>query len=456
MASGLKLVLFILLTTCTSAMNPTMKSDNPTMYSQSTSPTNDITNQTVMSGSSTCNLAVNQSLLATISKLTQNSAINIVELQLFLSSENKSPLLPYITWIWANKVGREIMSILSMNSCLDLEVIRTLTVGRTRLAVQIYENFQGCIQSKENEERFVAKTLLQKLFPTSNTDYQLCYVTRKGTDCTLLMPAEKEYTCCKIISDDRQSEYYVYYSYLTDTIESFLSSYGLMLLVIISPFFLSTIFKSSRNRKYYKITDSPMSLSSIIHSVFFEGYGPIKSFVRRLIFIGLVVFVRLYFFVSCCFLFSYQVVLIYIQNVFFVPWAHFFLFVFLNKNDPTTTFINRAAGSFPDFSKYTKYLHDYTGYDLKNVSLSGNDYQSIVNVFSLPFDLKRWRRMLKTVFEETSVACRDLPFHKKIWEYFFKVALRSILYVVIISMILFLLLLIKMVSYSFFCSLYGK
>ena len=137
MASGMKLVLFILLTTCISILSyPTSKrfksqnETNPTISSQSTSPTSDIKNQTLLSRSGMCNLTVDQSVLTTISELTHDSAMNLVELQLFVSSENESRLLPDVKWAWANNVGREIMWILIKNSRFNLQAFPPLTVGR--------------------------------------------------------------------------------------------------------------------------------------------------------------------------------------------------------------------------------------------------------------------------------------------------------------------------------------
>ena len=137
MALRLNLVLFVLLTICTSMSDPTSKrykfknETNPrTMSSQSTSPTSDIKNQTLPSRSGMCNLTVDQSVLTTISELTHDSAMNLVELQLFVSSENESRLLPDVKWAWANNVGREIMWILIKNSRFNLQAFPPLTVGR--------------------------------------------------------------------------------------------------------------------------------------------------------------------------------------------------------------------------------------------------------------------------------------------------------------------------------------
>ena len=296
MASGMKLVLFILLTTCISILSyPTSKrfksqnETNPTISSQSTSPTSDIKNQTVLSRSGMCSLTVDQSVLTTISDLTHDITMNLVELELFVGSENESRLLPDVKWAWANNIGREIMLILNKNSVLN---VRTLTVGRIKLAVQIYENPQGCIPSKKNGTSFVATTLLQKVFPTSNTEYQMCYGTKKKMENGLL---ETEYTCCKIIHNGER-ECRVYSSYFADVIDYYWRPYEIVFPFIVFPLLMSKFLEWSRERKYYKITGSPVSLSSIICSVFFEGYGPVKSFFRRLILIGLVLCFRLRFF----------------------------------------------------------------------------------------------------------------------------------------------------------------
>ena len=429
MASGLKLVLFILLTTCISILSyPTSErfksknETNPTVSSQSTLPTSDIKNQTLPSGSGMCNLTVDQSVLTTISELTHVSAINLVELQLFVNSENESRLLPDVTWSWANKVGREIMLILPMNSVLNVQAVWTLTVGRIKLAVQIYENPQGCIASKKNGTTFVATTLLQKLLRTSNTEYQMCSGTKKKMENGLL---ETEYTCCKIIHKGWQRECHVYSSYLTDLIDFYVNTYMKVLLCIVFPLLSSRFLESSRKRKYDKITDSPMSLSSIIYFVFFDGYGPVKSFFRRLIFIGLVLYFRLRFF-AVNFVF-YDFLLVY--------WAVFFPFSDVFKKNETPSWLTKM------FTTCSKYLHKYAGYDLENVFVSGFDYQSIVSVYTILFKFKRWQRRFKIFFNK-----EELGFAKKCW-YYFKAVLFSFLYIVCVSFILSLFILCTLVSY---------
>ena len=471
MASGLKLVLLILLTTCTSVMNPIRKrfksknKTNPTIPSQSTSPTNDITNQTLPSGSGICNLAVDQSLLATISKLTQNSAINIVELQLFVDSESESRLLPDVTWTWTNKVGREIISLLSQNaSYIDPEVISTLRVGRIKLDVQIYENPQGCIASEEKETIFVAKHLLEKLFNNSNMEYQLCY----GTE-------NRKYTCCKIFSKGQQSECYVHHSHLTTLYNCYLIICQVALVLIVTPLLLSRILGSSQEEKYYKITDSLMSPTSIIYSVFFEGYGPVKSFVRRFIFIGLVLFVRFYFFAlpfpsvlyarnfisfvyplritSLLYVISNNILIFsvfVIYDVLLVVWALVFQFSGLFEQINILANIERLWSSNKElvrtFTDNFNFLRDY-----EDVLIADDNYQSIVNVLTLLCNVKRWQRSLKKFFNATVPrGCG-----KKCC-YYIKAVFYSIMcfivcmYVVVTFVILFMAIAFKILSYAFF------
>ena len=460
MASGLKLVLFVLLLICPSMSYPT---SNNSMSSQSTLPTNDIMKQlTELSGSGMCNLTFNQSLLETVLKLTQDSTINMVELQLQIAggSENESRLLPDVTWALANKVGREIVSILSINSVLwhnfiNLEAIRTLTVGRMKLAVRIYENPQGCISSNKNETSSVVKMLLQKLFRTSNMEYQLCYVTKKMKN---NIEFELEHTCCKIIRKGQQRECYVYSSYLTDTIRHYKTTYETAYKLILLPLLAFKFMESARERKYYKITDSPMSLSSIIHSVFFEGYGPVKSVVRRLIFIGVAACVRWQFFAGSFFTFySHNGKIGNFYDGCLVILALTFPLLNVFKKSRTTLAYYLVemcwSGIAKHFSICAKWLQNHAGYGVENVFLSG-DYQSIVNVITLPFNFKRWRKSLKHFFKMKSVRL-DLPWQKKIWEFakryfwYFWAALFSLFYAVVIFVILLLLIWLRINLYSF-------
>ena len=315
-----------------------------------------------------------------------------LQLQIAGGSENESRLLPDVTWALANKVGREIVSILSINSVLwhkyiNLEAIRTLTVGRMKLAVRIYENPQGCISSNKNETSSVVKMLLQKLFRTSNMEYQLCYVTKKIKN---FIEFELEHTCCKIIRKGQQRECYVYSSYLTDTIRHYVTTYIIAYITIFFPLLMFRFIKSSRERKYYKITDSPMSLSSIIHSVFFEGYGPVKSVVRRSIFIGVAACVRWQFFAGPFFAFNtFDGKVGTLYDPLLVIWALTFPFSDVFKKNRTTPAYQFMKQCWSGIAKRFSITTNHAGYDVGNMFLSG-DYQSIVNANTLPICFKSY------------------------------------------------------------------
>ena len=84
---------------------------------------------------------------------------------------------------------------------------------------------------------------------------------------------------------------------------------------MVIPFILQHIATCPEN-KFHKMSDSPMSLSSIASVIFFEGRGPFKSLFRRCVFVGLsylVVFFTDFFGFECL-------------KWTFILWATLFLF----------------------------------------------------------------------------------------------------------------------------------
>ena len=210
---------------------------------------------------------------------------------------------------------------------------------------------------------------------------------------------------------------------------------------IVFPLLMSRFLESSRERKYYKITGSPMSLSSIIYYVFFEGYGPVKSCFRRLILIGLVLCFRLQFFADDLFYLPANAFFylpaehnLAFYDFIFVCWAVLFPFSDVFKNNETSPFGDSVSLITETVSTCTRYLQDYVGYDVEDVFVSESDYENIVNIFSILLNFKCWQKNLKTFFNK-----EKLGFARKCW-YYFKAVLFSFVYIVGISFILLLLI----------------
>ena len=96
------------------------------------------------------------------------------------------------------------------------------------------------------------------------------------------------------------------------------------------------------------------------------------------------------------------------------------------------------------FSACTRYVQKYLGYDLEDAFVSRFEYESIVNIFTVLFNLKRWQRSLNKFFHE-----EELGFAEKCW-YYFKAVLFSFVYIVLISFILLLLIIDALLSSSWF------
>ena len=54
------------------------------------------------------------------------------------------------------------------------------------------------------------------------------------------------------------------------------------------PLSVNHLRNTEKESESYKISDSPMSLSSLLHIIFIKGHGPLKCFMRKLLMIAVV------------------------------------------------------------------------------------------------------------------------------------------------------------------------
>ncbi len=236
--------------------------------------------------STACHLKIDQSSLKKILKLIHQKEKNAIELNVWIESFNntlnKSRVLTGINW--ANKMGRTLISLIAqaerVQSMIVSSYTSTLTPGVDNVDIAVFEKTKACLLfSKSNATDIVFNFLLHQLYQHDNgddSDYQLCV---KNTD-----SFETKYNCCRLlgrksipICSDYSSIQMEFITGLTMGTIYLFFFFGL-------PLTIEHLRNETKERIQYKISDSPMSFSSIFHVIFVEGYGPVTSLGRRLVF----------------------------------------------------------------------------------------------------------------------------------------------------------------------------
>ena len=253
---------------------------------------NDITesipngNETDLSNvSTTCHLKIDQSSLKKILKLIHHKEKNAIELivliQSFNNTLNRSRVLTGIKW--ANKMGRTLISLIAQAENMPAMILSsytsTLTVGVDNVDIVVSEMTKGCLLFPGgNASNIVFNFLLHQLYLHDNgdySDYQLCSINT-GSDDT-------KYNCCSLLGRERIPICSDYSSILKESSNNLFVVAVLLFVFFALPLIVEHLSYSQNERIQYKISDSPMSLSSIFHKIFIEGHGPVKSLGRRLV-----------------------------------------------------------------------------------------------------------------------------------------------------------------------------
>ena len=130
--------------------------------------------------------------------------------------------------------------------------------------------------------------LIYQLYYTNDddTEYKLCQA--QIDDTTKLL----KYNCCAIVGEKTQIICSDYSSVLESFSTVIFGATTFLFLLLILPF-VNNYLKQSMETTHYKISDSPMALSSILHMLLIEGRGPVKSFGRKLLFVMCVLVIGL-------------------------------------------------------------------------------------------------------------------------------------------------------------------
>ena len=120
-----------------------------------------------------------------------------------------------------------------------------------------------------------------------DTDYKLCQTHIDST--TELV----KYNCCAIVGEKNELICSDYSSVLEGFYTVILIATVYLCVFLFFPLMIDYLKRSMKETTHYTISDSPMSLSSILHMLLVEGHGPAKSFGRKLLIIMCVVVIGL-------------------------------------------------------------------------------------------------------------------------------------------------------------------
>ena len=361
---------------------------NETRTSQSsTTDTHQINKFALNKTKTGCLLTVNESDLSLLEQLAESKVVHLTELNFQFASNISNSVFTKWRWWWMDRIGQEILSLLEMK---DIFVHWTLDVGRETAGVKLLDDPPGCTINENDPGKFIAVTVLKLL--SFNRKKEMCFdrVSNQST----------QTICCKITGRSRKkdpwswkSQCYVSVaarSEFVNILETMLSVYEYCLpvtgiaLVVYFGIFLQ--WKNKNNDNYYKLTESPMSLSSILSMLFWDGYGKFKSFVRRCLFmvvLGLLFRQTKYF--------SYI-----LFTVYFLLWVVLFPFSSLFKRLEGTDQLHNILKPFR-LSSWFLEVFSALDHDINDIYLSARvNFLGAVNLITLPFNIKRWKTSLLT------------------------------------------------------------
>ena len=239
-----------------------------------------ITKRNLSDTPAACHLKINQSTINELLILTRQRGKNAIKLNVWMESVNntlnKTLFLPEI--IWANKMGRTLVSLIAQaeNSprMMLSSYTSTLTAGVDGVDVVISEAPKGCLLPGKNTADIVFYFLLHQLHVIDEEKkyFQLC--SRK-------LKNETQFNCCGL---NGQASRLICSEFSTLLADIHLYLATLLCYCLFVNLIVKYLDDSHAESEYYKISDSPMSLLSIIRIAFILRDDPLKSFGRRLVF----------------------------------------------------------------------------------------------------------------------------------------------------------------------------
>ena len=116
-------------------------------------------------GSTSCKLELNHSALNDITTLALKSTTQVIEIKISINPGNGRRKFPNRKWVWANKIGRTIVSLIAQLNLEPAWYFSTLSCGTEKVNIAVFEESYGCLETvKDKGNDLVFDLLLRHLF----------------------------------------------------------------------------------------------------------------------------------------------------------------------------------------------------------------------------------------------------------------------------------------------------
>ena len=199
--------------------------------------------------------------------------------------ENRTGVCKRMKLYWANEVGRTILTLVqrAKDTIFTSPFFTTaLGVGTKTVNIQMKskERAKRCPTSEQ-----VFDSLLHQLSHNDDThSFKLCKTHKIRTT------HYTTYNCCRVVGKKNLTLCADYSSPIVKYASPVVIVIFCISCLMVIPFVLQYVMTYPKT-KFYKMSDSPMSLLSIASRIFVEGRGPFQSLFRRGVFVGLSYFV---------------------------------------------------------------------------------------------------------------------------------------------------------------------
>ena len=268
------------LTTSFAQENSTTQGGNKTtLFGRNTEPMNEITNSTA------CELDITDlEINKVLSKHDNTDTTNIVRITVSVLTTNKTRYCQEVELAWANEVGRTVLTLIrrAKDTIFTSPLFTTiLDVGSEKVNIRVKEKIDGCLPSGKRGCELIFDSLLRRL--SHNNDKHFFQFCKAHKDDTTRFTT---FNCCRIVGDENMAICTDYSSVVVKwTLPAVIAIFCISVLMTV-PFLLQYMI-TYPTTKFYKMSDSPMSLVSIASVILLEGCGPIKSLYRRCLFVGI-------------------------------------------------------------------------------------------------------------------------------------------------------------------------
>ena len=213
-----------------------------------------------------------------------NSTINIVVLRISVIVGNRTRVCKRMKLYWANEVGLTILTVSRRaKDTIFTSPFFTMILDVGTETVDIQTKVKRCPTSEQ-----IFDSILHELSHNDGThSFQICKTHRIKTT------HHTTYNCCRLVGPKNFPFCADYSSPIVDFATPVVAVMFCICCLMVVPFLLQYIATYPKT-KFYKMSDSPMSLGSIASGILFEGRGPFKSLFRRGAFVGISYFVVFY------------------------------------------------------------------------------------------------------------------------------------------------------------------